>query len=92
VTNPTVVSVRQQLRTPRAAAVAGILFAVLFVVSTVLIRLVLPEDLTESSIAAWLGGNTALVSLSLTLVPFAGIAFLWCARTWVNWKINSSPV
>jgi hypothetical protein len=77
VTNPTVVSVRQQLRTPRAAAVAGILFAVLFVVSTVLIRLVLPEDLTESSIAAWLGGNTALVSLSLTLVPFAGIAFLW---------------
>jgi hypothetical protein len=77
VTNPTVVSVRQQLRTPRAAAVAGILFAVLFVVSTALIRLVLPEDLTESSIAAWLGGNTALVSLSLTLVPFAGIAFLW---------------
>lgn len=46
--NPTVVSsVRQQIRTPRAAAVAGILFAVLFVVSTALIRLVLPEDLAE---------------------------------------------
>ena len=42
-----------------------------------LIRLVLPEDLTESSVAAWLGGNTGLVSLALTLVPFAGIAFLW---------------
>jgi hypothetical protein len=39
--------------------------------------LVLPEDLTESSVAAWLGGNTGLVSLALTLVPFAGIAFLW---------------
>ena len=76
-TNPTVVSVRQRLRTPRAAAVAGILFAVLFVVSTALIRLVLPEDLTESSVAEWLGGNTGLVSLALTLVPFAGIAFLW---------------
>jgi hypothetical protein len=75
--NPTVVTVRQQVRTPRAAAVAGILFTVLFVVSTVLIRLVLPEDLTESSVAAWLGGNTALASLALTLVPFAGIAFLW---------------
>jgi hypothetical protein len=75
--NPPVVSVRQRLRTPRAAAVAGILFAVLFVISVVLIRLVLPEDLTESNIAAWLGGNTALVSVALTLVPFAGIAFLW---------------
>jgi hypothetical protein len=69
--------VRQRLKTPRAAAVAGILFAVLFVISVALIRLVLPEDLTESSIAAWLGGNTALVSLALTMVPFAGIAFLW---------------
>ena len=75
--NPTVISVRQRLRTPRAAAVAGILFAVLFVISVVLIRLVLPEDLTESSVTALLGGNAALVSVALTLVPFAGIAFLW---------------
>jgi len=75
--NPPVVSVRQRLRTPRAAAVAGILFAGLFVISVVLIRLVLPDDLTESSVAVWLGGNTALVSTALTLVPFAGIAFLW---------------
>jgi hypothetical protein len=76
-TNQKVVLARQRLRTPRAAAVAGILFAVLFIISVVLIRLVLPEDLTESSIADWLGGNTALVSVALTLVPFAGIAFLW---------------
>jgi hypothetical protein len=57
--------------------VAGIIFAVLFIVSVALIRLVLPEDLAEASVAAWLGGNTGLVSLALTLVPFAGIAFLW---------------
>lgn len=76
-TNQKVVLARQRLRTPRAAAVAGILFAVLFVISVVLIRLVLPEDPTESSVAEWLGGNTALVSTALTLVPFAGIAFLW---------------
>jgi hypothetical protein len=75
--NPTAVTVRQQLKTPRAAAVAGILFAVLFVVAVALIRSVLPEELTESSVAAWLGGDTALVSVALTMVPFAGIAFLW---------------
>jgi hypothetical protein len=75
--NPTAVTVRQQLKTPRAAAMAGILFAVLFVVAVALIRSVLPEELTESSVAAWLGGDTALVSVALTMVPFAGIAFLW---------------
>jgi len=69
--------VRQRLKTPRAAAVAGILFAVLFTISMVLIRLVLPEDLSGSNAADWLHGNTGLVSLALTLVPFAGIAFLW---------------
>ncbi len=75
--NPKVVTVRQQLRTPRAAAVAGIIFAVLFIVATALIRLTLPEELSSSSITEWLGSNTALVSVALTVVPFAGIAFLW---------------
>ena len=75
--NPKVALARQQLRTPRAAAVAGILFAVLFVISMALIRLVLPEDLAGPDAAAWLQGHTGLVSLALTLVPFAGIAFLW---------------
>jgi hypothetical protein len=76
-TNQKAVVARQRLRTPRAAAVAGIIFAVLFVVSVALIRSVLPEELSESGIVAWLGGNTALVSVALTMVPFAGIAFLW---------------
>jgi hypothetical protein len=43
----------------------------------VLIRLVLPEDLRTTSIAEWSQGNTTTLSLALTLVPFAGIAFLW---------------
>ncbi len=68
---------RQALKTPRAAAVAGIIFAVLFTTSIVLIRLALPEELGGANAAAWLQGNTATVSLALTLVPFAGIAFLW---------------
>ena len=75
--NPVADSTRQRLRTPRAAAVAGILFAVLFTISMVLLELVLPEDLSGPNAAAWLQGNTTLVSLALTLVPFAGIAFLW---------------
>ncbi len=68
---------RQALKTPRAAAVAGIVFAVLITTSIVLIRLAIPEELSGTNIAAWLQRNTATVSLALTLVPFAGIAFLW---------------
>jgi hypothetical protein len=68
---------RQAIRTPRAAAVAGIIFSVLFTTSMVLIRLALPEDLHGTDVATWLQGNTATISLALTLVPFAGIAFLW---------------
>src|SRR5215472_16803264 len=68
---------RQALRTPRAAAVAGIIFSVLFTISIVLTRLALPEDLRGTDVAAWLQGNTSTLSLALTLVPFAGIAFLW---------------
>ena len=68
---------RQAVRTPRAAAVAGIIFSVLFTTSMVLIRLALPEELRGTDIADWLQGNTTTISLALTLVPFAGIAFLW---------------
>jgi len=75
--NQQVALTRQALKTPRAAAVAGIIFAVLFTTSIVLIRLAIPEDLRGANTAAWLQGNTATISLALTLVPFAGIAFLW---------------
>ena len=75
--NPDIAAVRRRLRTPRAAAVAGILFAVLFSASMLLIRLVLPEELAGPNAADWLEKNTSLITLALTLVPFAGIAFLW---------------
>ncbi len=75
--NSTAVTVRQRLRTPRAAAVAGILFAVLFFISMTLLRSVLPEDLAGPDAATWLTSNTGPMSLALTMVPFAGIAFLW---------------
>jgi hypothetical protein len=68
---------RQALRTPRAAAVAGIIFSVLFATTIVLIRLAIPEGLSRTTVSTGFQGNTTAISLALTLVPFAGIAFLW---------------
>jgi len=75
--NQQVALTRQALKTPRAAAIAGIIFAVLFTTSMVLIRLAIPEELSGMNTASWLQGNTTTLTLALTLVPFAGIAFLW---------------
>src|SRR6516162_7230368 len=63
------------LRTPRAAAVAGILFSVLLFAVFGLMRLAVPGDPFESG--AWLQGDVKHVALAINLVPFAGIAFLW---------------
>jgi hypothetical protein len=64
-----------QLRTPRAAAVAGVVFSVLLLAVFWLMRLSVPADPHESG--AWLRGGVAYVVLALNLVPFAGVAFLW---------------
>ncbi|HKF37570.1 MAG TPA: hypothetical protein VKB35_11775 [Ktedonobacteraceae bacterium] len=66
---------RQRLKTPRAAALAGITFALLSIAAQILIRLSIPTD--SSDTGAWLSGQASTVSLALSLVPFAGIAFLW---------------
>ncbi len=65
----------RRLTTPRAAAVAGILFALLMGTAYVLIRLSIPADPADSG--EWLEENTDYVNLALSLLPFAGIAFLW---------------
>lgn len=67
----------QALKTPRAAAIAGIVFAVLFALSIGLMRLAIPEGITGPGGTAWLQNGGGGVRLALTLVPFAGIAFLW---------------
>ena len=69
------VSIRQRLTTPRAAGVAGILFAILFGTSIVLLRNAL--DSQPDSIAAWTGPEAAQIRFALGLMPYAGIAFLW---------------
>jgi hypothetical protein len=68
-------SKQSELRSPRAAAVAGIAFALLSITSDVLIRLSIPEDLLAP--ADYLPAEVHEISLAMTLVPFAGIAFLW---------------
>jgi hypothetical protein len=65
----------QKLKTPRAAAIAGILFALLFTISVVLIRLSIPANPTDGGV--WLKDRAGAVALALSLLPFAGIAFLW---------------
>jgi len=65
------------LRTPRAAAVAGVVFSVFLIAALVLLRLSVPAQPGEAG--AWLTepGRRTAVAIALNLVPFAGIAFLW---------------
>ncbi len=64
-----------RLTTPRAAAVAGIIFALLFAASLVFLRLSIPSDLTRET--GWIAQARDYLSIALALMPFAGIAFLW---------------
>ena len=65
------------LRTPRAAAVAGIVFSVLLISALVLLRISIPAH--PGDVGTWLTdpGKRAAVAIGLNLIPFAGIAFLW---------------
>jgi hypothetical protein len=66
---------QKPLRTPRAAAIAGILFAVLQITAFILIQVSIP---TDSFIQTdWLAEGSGEIGLALSLLPFAGIAFLW---------------
>jgi hypothetical protein len=65
----------QVVTAPRAGAVAGILFAVLFGVAVVMIRLSVPADSTD--VSAWTTSTLSRVALALRLIPFACIFFLW---------------
>lgn len=69
-------AVGRPLNSPRAAALAGVLFAVLFTTALALMRSALPDTLSAD--ADWLTDAAATrISIGLGMVPFAGIAFLW---------------
>jgi hypothetical protein len=65
----------QPLTPPREAAIAGLLFSVLLIVSLGIIRMALPDISVEERIVK--SGFEHAIGLALNLVPFAGIAFLW---------------
>jgi len=65
----------RRLSTPRAAALAGVLFALLFGTSLVLIRTALPEGAEPG--AQWLVAGSGNLRIAAIMMPFAGIMFLW---------------
>jgi hypothetical protein len=71
------IAARPAIRSPRAAAVAGIVFSVLLAVALALVRSATPSDPTDA--VDWLldGGRRKVVLVALNLLPFAAIAFLW---------------
>ena len=68
--------VQREVRSPRSAALAGILFSLLIGASMILLRtgaIIDPADID----AEWLDDQSSAAAVVLVLVPFAGIAFLW---------------
>ncbi|KOV54370.1 hypothetical protein ADL00_30790 [Streptomyces sp. AS58] len=66
----------ERLGTPRAAGIAGVVFAILMAAAIVLVRLALPGGADAEEITVDPAQRTA-VQTALALLPFAGIAFLW---------------
>jgi hypothetical protein len=67
--------IRDRLKAPRAGAIAGIVFSILLIIGLVLIRVSVPASPVDAG--TWLSGHRKSVDLGLSLLPFAGIAFLW---------------
>lgn len=66
---------RAPLKTPKAAAIAGIIFSFLLITVFWLLRISVPRD--PLVFGSWLADYSTTVALAMNLVPFAGIAFLW---------------
>jgi hypothetical protein len=73
--SPEIALIREQIRTPRAAAIAGIIFSLLMIASQLLIWTSISTISLGPATNVVSHSNT--ISLALDLVSFAGIAFLW---------------
>jgi hypothetical protein len=66
--------VRRRIRSPRSAAVAGIIFSLMRITSLIIMTSVTGEaEFTVEWLEIWKGTSTAIV----LMVVFSGIAFLW---------------
>ena len=70
------IQLQKQIRSPRSAALAGIIFSALLIASMLLITGISRVPLAEISYE-WFETRASSISLALSLVPFAGIAFFW---------------
>jgi hypothetical protein len=68
-------------RSLRAAGVAGIVFAVLFTASLLLLLDRQPANASVAALTAWITDNEQRWFIGLQMIPFAGIAFLWFLAT-----------
>jgi hypothetical protein len=68
---------QKAIRTPKAAAIAGIVFALLLGAAMVLIWAAVPEDSRRAGEFMLDDSSRDLVVVALHLLPFSGIAFLW---------------
>jgi hypothetical protein len=66
-----------EMRTPRAAASAGILFALMLGTVIVMMSSAIPTD--RAHLGRWVtnASSRSSVAFAINLIPFAGIAFLW---------------
>jgi hypothetical protein len=67
--------IRQRMKTPRAAAIAGIIFSLLLITGMLLIWTSVPAN--PLGPASEVMDHLKELSFSLNLLPFAGVAFLW---------------
>ena len=66
---------RTNLRTPKSAAIAGIVFSIALFLAFWLLRVSVPTKSLTSDTS--LGDHAKALTVALSLIPFAGIAFLW---------------
>ncbi|MGB8020588.1 MAG: hypothetical protein WCF04_05125 [Candidatus Nanopelagicales bacterium] len=66
----------KELRTPTAAAVAGLVFSGILIAVLVLLHTSVP---TGQAVPGWVNdpGRRRAVRIATSLIPFAGISFLW---------------
>jgi hypothetical protein len=68
----------RDLRAPRAAGVAGLLFAVLFVTALLVMRIAIGQNVSSADVRSHVAsGDVGAVMAGIYLIPFAGVAFLW---------------
>ncbi len=81
---------RKRLKTPNAAAVAGLLFSLLLMATFALLRISVPAD--PQKLGSWLRTDSRTVALATNLVPLLELHFCGlsacCVTGSVSWKID----